>query len=323
MNRRLNWGMLSTARIGQELVPEFRESQSSELVAVASRELSRAREYAQAHGISRFYGSYQELLEDEAIDCIYITLPNSLHGEWIRASLEAGKHVLCEKPLTPTAAEAADLFRLAEQSGLVLAEAFMYRHHPKTLQVHELLREGAIGELRTIRLSFAFHVADPSVDIRYRPELAGGALRDVGCYCVSYSTFCTEQEPEHVQGFARLAPSGVDERFYGTLAFPGGAVAQFDCALDLPLTLGVTLVGSGGEIHVPMPWYAHLEPLSVTLRRDEEVVEIPTPGANAYLMEIENFAAVVRREVEPQISAPETIRNLRVIERLMEEAGLT
>ena len=158
--------------------------------------------------------------EDEELDAVYIALPNALHGEWILASLEAGKHVLCEKPLTPTSAEAAELFDLAASRELVLAEAFMYRHHPKTLRVRDMLREGLIGELRTIRCSFSFQVVDPRSDIRYSAELAGGALRDVGCYCVSYSTFAADAEPEYVQGYAPHAEADVDERFYATLGFP-------------------------------------------------------------------------------------------------------
>ena len=314
--------MLSTAAIAAELLPGFRRSAGNELVAVASRSLERAQTYAAEHRIPSAYGSYEALLEDGQVDAIYVPLPNALHGEWVRAALESGKHVLCEKPLTPTAGEAEGLFALAAAKGLVLAEAFMYRHHPKTLRVRELLRDGAIGELLTIRCSFAFQVADPEHDIRYSAALAGGALRDVGSYCVSFSTFATDAEPEQVLGLARLAASGVDERFYGTLAFPSGAVAQFDCGLDMPLTLGVTLVGSDGEISVPMPWYAHLEPLAVYVRRGGEVAEIETPGENAYLLEIEDLAAVVRGEGEPQVPAAETLRNLRVIDALRSSAGL-
>lgn len=318
----IRWGMLSTAGIAVELIPGFRRSPGNQLAAVASRSRERAEAYAAEHGIPTAHGSYEELLGDEQIDAVYIPLPNALHGEWVRAALESGKHVLCEKPLTPSAAEAEALFELASRNGLVLAEAFMYRHHPKTLRVRQLLREGVIGELRTIRCTFAFTVADPEHDIRYSSELAGGALRDVGCYCVNFSTFAAEAEPEQVFGLARLAASGVDKRFYGTLAFPAGPVAQFDCGLDQPLTLGVTLIGSGGEISVPMPWYAHLEPLTVLVRRDGEVTEIETKGENAYLLEIEDLAAAIRGEREPEVSAAETIRNLRVIEALRSSAGM-
>jgi predicted dehydrogenase len=314
--------MISTAAIGSEIVPAFQSASGNELLAVASRDPDRARSYAEEHGIPHWHHGYEAMLADEELDAVYIALPNALHGEWTRAALEVGKHVLCEKPLTPTSTEAAQLFDLADSRGLVLAEAFMYRHHPKTLRVRELLDEGAIGDLRTIRCSFSFQVADPRSDIRYSAVLAGGALRDVGCYCVSYSTFAADAEPEEAQGYAISADADVDEQFYGTLVFAEGRVAQFDCALNVQLNLGATLVGSDGAIHVPMPWYAHLEPLSVYLHRNGETTEIRAPGANAYALEIEDFAATVRGEREQLVAPAETLRNLSVIERLRESAGL-
>jgi D-xylose 1-dehydrogenase (NADP+, D-xylono-1,5-lactone-forming) len=314
--------MISTAAIGAEIVPALRSAAGNELLGVASRHADRARSYAEQHQIPRWYDGYEAMLADEELDAVYIALPNALHGEWTQAALKAGKHVLCEKPLTPTSAEAAELFDLAASNGLVLAEAFMYRHHPKTLRVRELLEEGAIGELRTIRCSFSFQVADPESDIRCSAKLAGGALRDVGCYCVSYSTFAAGAEPDEVHGHAVSRQGDVDEQFYATLVFPEGRVAQFDCALNIQLNLGATLIGSAGVIHVPMPWYAHLEPLSVYVHRDGETTEIETPGANAYSLEIEDLAATIRGEREQLVSPAETLRNLRVIERLRESAGL-
>jgi D-xylose 1-dehydrogenase (NADP+, D-xylono-1,5-lactone-forming) len=298
--------MISTAAIGAELVPAFRAADANELVAVASRDRDRVTAYAERYGIPRPYAGYDTLLEDDRLDAVYIALPNALHA----------------KPMTSRSAEAAELFELAGSRGLVLAEAFMYRHHPKTLRVKNLLRQGAIGELRTIRCSFSFQVADPASDIRYSAELAGGALRDVGSYCVSYSTFVADAEPDDVSGYAKRAQTGVDERYYGTLGFSEGPVAQFDCALDIPLNLGATLLGSEGAIHVPMPWYAHREPLSIQLHVGGRVAEIPTPGDNAYLLEIEDFAAVVRGEREQRVTPAETVRNLRVIERLRDSARL-
>jgi D-xylose 1-dehydrogenase (NADP+, D-xylono-1,5-lactone-forming) len=314
--------MISTAAIGSEVVPAFHGSARNELLAVASRDPDRAQSYAEEHEIPRWYHGYEAMLGAGELDAVYIAVPNALHGEWIRAALEAGKHVLCEKPLTPTSAEAAQLFDLAGSRGLVLAEAFMYRHHPKTLRVRELLEEGAIGDLRTIRCSFSFQVADPRSDIRYSSELAGGALRDVGCYCVNYSTFAANAAPDEVHGHAERGSVDIDEQFYATLVFPEGRVAQFDCALNVQLNLGATLIGSVGAIHVPMPWYAHLEPLSVYLHRSGETTEIKTPGANAYALEIEDFAATVRGEQEQLVTPAETLRNLSVIERLRESAGL-
>jgi xylose dehydrogenase (NAD/NADP) len=314
--------MLSTAAISEELLPAFRESQLNQLVAVASRDADRARECAERAGIERAYGSYEALLDDDSIAAVYIPLPNSLHGEWTRAALDHGKHVLCEKPLTPTAAEAETLFEHARSLRLVLAEAFMYRHHPKTQRVLELVAEGAIGTPSSIRSFFTFRAADPAADIRYRPELAGGALYDVGCYCVSFSMAVAGCEPTSVLGVAQRSGSGIDERFYGTLAFPNAVVAQFDCALDIPLSVGATILGTDGAIEVPMPWYAHLEPLSVYLRREGRATEIPTPGPNAYMLEIDDFAEAIATGRSPRVTSAETVRNLRVIEALRQSAGL-
>jgi xylose dehydrogenase (NAD/NADP) len=319
----LRWGMLSTARIGLELIPGFARSTRSNLVAVASRDPARAMAYAQAHGIEKAHGRYESLLDDPEIDCLYVSLPNSLHAEWVRRALESGKHVLCEKPLTPTPDEAQGLFDLAERSGLVLAEAFMYRHHPKTLRAREIIASGDIGEPRVVSASFSFTVEDPTTDIRYRADLAGGALFDVGCYCVNFATYALDQSPDEARGIARPTSSGVDESFFGTLGFPSGAVAQFDCSLAMPLSVGATVAGSHGAISIAMPWYAHLPPASIRVVRGDREEEIPTPGDNAYFLEIENFAGAVLGEERPRISRAETVRNLEAIQLLRRATQLT
>ncbi len=324
----LRWGVVSTARINDELVPCFGASETSELVAVASRSLGSAEEWAARHDIPMAYGGYQDMLDDESIECVYISLPNALHAEWTRAALEAGKHVLCEKPLTPTAAEAAELFELAAGRGLVLVEAFMYRHHPQTLKCAELVREGVLGELRFVRCSFYFRVDDPTTDIRYRADLAGGALRDVGSYCVSFANLLAGGQPSEVAGVASLTSSGVDERFFGTLAYANGAVAQFDCGMDTSLHVGVTVLGSSGSFEVANPWYADIPgpwlprptPMSIRLNVGGDVTEFSTHARNAYLEEIDCFARVVRGRGAVIVSPEETIRNLTTIERLLERA---
>jgi predicted dehydrogenase len=317
----LRWGVLSTARILDELRPGFEASASAELAALASRDEERAAAYAAEHGIPTAYGSYEELLADDSLDCVYVPLPNSLHAEWARAALEAGKHVLCEKPLTPTAAEAAALFELAEARGLVLMEAFMYRHHPKTPLLRELVDGGRIGTPLLVRMRFHFECEDPANDIRFRADLAGGALRDVGCYCVSLANYLAGAAPAQVRGAARFAESGVDELFVGTLRFDDGFLAAFDCGMRSPLEVGVEVIGTAGRIVVEMPWYAHLAPLSI---RVEDAAggseELATPGPNAYQLEIENFCAAVLGEKQPAISPEETLRNLETLERLLATA---
>jgi D-xylose 1-dehydrogenase (NADP+, D-xylono-1,5-lactone-forming) len=316
----VRWGAISTAEILDELLPAFAASEVADLIAIASRDPDRASAYAAEHGIPASHGSYEALLEDDTIECVYVPLPNSLHGEWVRAAIEAGKHVLCEKPLTPTAAEAEALFELAEERGVVLMEAFMYRHHPKTRKLREIFASGEIGEPRVLRMRFHFQTADPASDIRYDPELAGGALRDVGCYCVSLAGYLTGAVPDTLAAAARLADTGVDEQFSATLGYGNELLAVFDCGMLSPLDVGVELLGTEGIARVAMPWYAHLEPLSIEIERDGETTVVPTPGPNAYRLEVENVCAAVRGEASAEIEAEETLRNLATIERLLDVA---
>ena len=316
----VRWGIVSTAAILGEMLPAFAETEAAELRAIASREQARADAFSAEHGIPRAYGSYEALLEDDSIECVYIALPNSLHGEWVRAAIEAGKHILCEKPLTPTAEEAEFLFDQAEKRGVVLMEAFMYRHHPKTRKLREICAGGEIGEPRVVRMKFHFKTAEPETDIRYDPELAGGALRDVGCYCVSMASYLADSAPDHLAAIARMSDSGIDEQFSAALGFDNDMLAVFDCGMFSPLDVGVEVLGSNGRARVAMPWYAHLEPLSIEVERAGETIRVPTPGPNAYRLEIENVCAAARGEAAPEITASETVRNLTTIERLLEVA---
>jgi D-xylose 1-dehydrogenase (NADP+, D-xylono-1,5-lactone-forming) len=318
----VRWGVLSTAAINELVLPGFGRSDRADLEAVASRDRERAESYARENGIPRAHGSYEDLLADPEVDCLYISLPNGLHGEWTRRALEAGKHVLCEKPLTPSAREAASLFALADERGLMLMEAFMYRHHPQTLRAEELVREGAVGVPEVVRSWFHFTVEDPGTDIRYSEELAGGALRDVGCYCVSFSNHLLGGEPGDVAAVAHLSESGVDEWFAGSMLYPGGAVATFDCGMQAPLDIGLTVLGSEGSLHIPTPWYPHQPPMKLILTRHGESEDVPAAGEDSYFLEIENFTAAAAGDGEPRVSAAETLRNLETIERLRLAAGL-
>jgi D-xylose 1-dehydrogenase (NADP+, D-xylono-1,5-lactone-forming) len=320
--QQLRWGILSTARIAGEVLPGLQRSTRNTVRAVASREAGRAAEFARKYGLAVAYGSYQELLVDPEIDCVYICLPNSLHEHWTHAALEAGKHVLCEKPLTPTEEQARGLYELAVRHGLVLAEAFMYRHHAKARKLRDLVASGALGEIRTIRCSFNFMVADATADIRYDPGLAGGALLDVGSYCVSLATYLQDDQPAEVSGTALCSGSGVPEQFYGVLTFRSGAVAIFDCAMNAPLSIRASVLGTAGEAVVEVPWYPHLPPPTIDVRyADGRGEQIDASGENAYFLETEDFAAVVRGEKSPEVPPAETLRNLRAIERLTKSAG--
>jgi predicted dehydrogenase len=316
----VRWGIVSTAAILGEMLPAFAESDAAELAAIASRDQARADAFAAENGIPTAYGSYEALLADDSIECVYIALPNSLHGEWVRAAIDAGKHILCEKPLTPSAEEARSLFDLAEERGVVLIEAFMYRHHPKTRKLREICGGGEIGEPRVLRMKFHFKTAEPATDIRYDPELAGGALRDVGCYCVSMAAYLGGGAPDHLTAIARMSESGVDEQFSAALGYDNDLLAVFDCGMYSPSDVGVEVLGTDGRAIVAMPWYAHLEPLSIEVERGGQTTTVPTPGPNAYRLEIDNVCAAARGEAEPEISAEETVTNLTTIERLLEVA---
>jgi D-xylose 1-dehydrogenase (NADP+, D-xylono-1,5-lactone-forming) len=313
----LRWGILATGRIAAEVIPGLLRSQVNELVAVGSRDSGRARAFADQSGIPTAYGSYEELLSDPGIDCLYVCLPNGLHGEWVRRAIEAGKHVLCEKPLTPTAPEAEELFATAAAHGVVLAEAFMYRHHPKIQLLAELVASGDLGELYTIRSWFNFWTDHPATDVRYNPALDGGALLDVGGYCVSLSNYLQNAEPVDVSGLAVLADSVVDERFLGTMYYPSQCVAIFDCSMRSPLSVGVSVLGSLGEAVVAMPWYAHEPPHTIDVAfADGSRRSIEAVGDNAYFLETEDFAAVVLKEKAPEVTPAETVRTLRTLDRL-------
>jgi predicted dehydrogenase len=310
-------GLLSTANINRLVLAGARASDEVEVVAVASRDAARAEEYAREHGIGRAHGSYEALLADNEVDGIYISLPNSMHVDWSVRALEAGKHVLCEKPLSRRPLEADRAFAAAERSGRVLAEAFMYRHHPQTARVAELVREGAIGELRAIRAAFSFPLADLE-NVRMRPELDGGALMDVGCYCVSGARLLGG-EPERVWGEQRLGPTGVDTTFVGTLRFPDDLVAVFHCSMDLPSRQELEVLGTEGTLLVQAPWRVDLGG-DAMITRDGELEYIDVPQADSYQLELDDFAAAARGERAPLLGRADALDQARVIDALYRSA---
>ena len=224
----LRLGLLSTARINRAILDAAGHVDAVEVVAVASRDGERARAYAAEHGLERAHGSYEALLGDDVVDAVYISLPNGLHHEWTLRALEAGKHVLVEKPYSRHPGEVEEGWATAERAQLVVMEAFMYRHHPQVATARALVKQGAIGRLRLVTASFSFPLADPE-NVRLVPELDGGALMDVGCYCVSGSRLLAG-EPDAVFGHRVLGPTGVDLEFHGLLRLPDEVIARFDCS---------------------------------------------------------------------------------------------
>jgi D-xylose 1-dehydrogenase (NADP+, D-xylono-1,5-lactone-forming) len=313
-------GFLSTARINELLLKGGRASQRVRVLAVASREHDRAAAYARTHEIERAYGSYEELLADPDVEAVYVPLPNSLHVDWSLRALAAGKHVLCEKPFSRRPDDVEHAFDAAERAGLVLMEAFMYRHHPQTARVEELVRRGAIGRLRTIRAVHSFDVFQSrgSQDIRLRADLDGGALMDVGCYCVN-SARLLAGEPERVWGERSLGESGVDVTFHGVLRFAGDVVAQFHSSLGLPARQELELLGDEGTLLVEAPWRHDLGG-DVLLRRGSEVERIEVEEANSYRLQLDNLAAAVRGETPPLLGREDAVAQARVIAALYESA---
>lgn len=318
---RLRWGVLSTANIGRAAVnPAIQASRNGDLVAVASRDEARARDFAETHGIPRACGSYEALLDDDEIDAVYIPLPNGLHREWVIRSAEAGKHILCEKPLALTAAECLDMAAAARSNGVRFMEAFMYRFHPRIDRVRERISQGDVGELRMIRSSFTFKLTRPD-NIRWDPELGGGALMDVGCYCVNVSRTLAGSEPIEVQAFATWTDRNVDSELVGTLRFPQDVVAHFDCALTMERNEVVEAAGTDGVISVPSAFLPGTEdvPIHVERGRGDRATEV-VPGDDEYLLMVEHFADAVLNDRPLRYPATEAAANMRVIEALYRSA---
>jgi D-xylose 1-dehydrogenase (NADP+, D-xylono-1,5-lactone-forming) len=315
----LRVGLLSTAQINLKLLGGARAAEGVEVVAVASRSRERAEAYTAEHGLGRAHGSYDALLADAEVDAVYVPLPNSLHVAWSIRALEAGKHVLCEKPLTRRPADAVAAFDEAERAGRLLAEGFMWRHHPQVRRLRELLAEGAVGELRLVRATFAFDIfgMDRAGDVRLRPDLDGGSLMDVGCYCVSALRLLAG-EPERVAGRQVVGSDGVDVRFAGTMAFPSGVLGAFDCGLDMVAHNVLEVVGDKGSIVLADPWHGRAP--SIVLRRPDGHEAVAVASANSYARELEDFAAAVHGERPHPFGRADAVAQARTIAALYRSA---
>jgi D-xylose 1-dehydrogenase (NADP+, D-xylono-1,5-lactone-forming) len=300
----LRIGILGTARIARSFTLAVRPSKRVTVAAVASRDLDKAQRFAQDLRIARSFDSYESLLADSEIDAVYIPLPNSLHAEWSIRAVRAGKHVLCEKPLAASAAQARAMFDAARQHGVHLVEGYPYLAHPQTRKMRELLEQGAVGEARLIQASFGFTLTDGG-NIRLNPQLAGGALMDVGVYAVSLIRIVAKQCPARVHAVADWAPSdqsgaaGVDNALAGTLEFTGGLLAQLTCSFNSALHRQALIVGSTGVIQTTYPNHTTAEqPGILSLRKgsDTKAVDsiMETAPANGFLAEAESFAQLVR-----------------------------
>ena len=308
MARAVKWGILSTANINRKVIPGAHASPKVELVAVASRDQARADDYAKTWEIERAYGSYEALLGDPEVEAVYISLPNSMHCDWSIKALEAGKHVLCEKPLSRHTGDVEAAFDVAHRTGRLLSEAFMYRHNPQTKRAKRLVDEGAIGELRLIRSAFSYSLYDEE-NIRLRAAVEGGALMDVGCYSVSGSRLFGG-EPEKVYGEAWFGPSGTDWVFGGMLRFPGNVVALFDCGTAMAERDELEAIGSEGSLFVDDPW--HCKVPGIELRREGRVERIELGPFDSYRLELENLSDAIRGEGELLLGRDDAVGQAQV-----------
>ncbi|MBZ0274147.1 Gfo/Idh/MocA family oxidoreductase [bacterium] len=315
--RRIRFGILSTANIARTIVPAIAASRNAAAVAVASRDIKKARAFAARFGIEYACGSYEELLAREDIDAIYIAVPNSLHARWTIAALAAGKHVLCEKPIATNAGDARRMADAARAAGRHLAEGFMYRHHPMYDALFARLQAGAIGDVRSIDARFTF--MDDGSDTVRAEELGGGALADVGCYAVHLARWVAGGEPAHAA--AIFTGADADETFAGVLAFPNGVIAHIHASIASAETHGALITGTRGAIEIESPWHPGEDASRFVVKRWGEADEIvAAPGANAYVRQIEDFADAALGNAPPRWDARDAVANMRAMDLLRANA---
>ena len=315
----LRWGLLCTANINAEIIAGAAWTDRAEIVAVASRDAERAQAYAAERGIPISHGSYEALLEDASVDAVYVSLPNGLHHEWTMEALAAGKHVLCEKPYSRHPSEVEEAFAAAHDAGLVLMEAFMYRHHPQTHLVEGLVRDGAVGRLVSVAATFTFPLTDLS-NGRAQPSLDGGALMDVGCYCVSGSRLLAG-EPLSVHGEQVTGETGIDMALYGTMRFADDVVALFDASFRAPRRQRLEVVGEEGVLVVEAPWRVDWPGDVLLVRGEGEVETVEVPEVNSYRLELENMADAVSGAGTALLGRADALGQARAIDALYRSAA--
>ena len=313
----LRWGLLSTARINRRVIPAIRAAERADLTAIASRSQTRADAYAVEWDIPRTHGSYEALLDDPDIEAVYISLPNSLHAEWAVRAAQAGKHVLCEKPLALSVAECDRIITAADSCGVVVVEAVMYLHHPLLDRARQLAEEGAVGRVTLVRGAFSFRLEQQN-DIRFKPAMGGGSLWDVGSYPVSFIRWIAG-EPEQVFGWQTLSDSGVDAAFAGLLRCGNGVLGVFDCGLRQQFRVQAEIVGTEGTLTLERPYVISSES-RLRLRRGHEEEEIALPQADAYRCEVEALTAAVLDEAALPVPLASSRANVDTLAMLYESA---
>jgi predicted dehydrogenase len=314
----IRWGLLSTARINDALIGPIQKASRSELYGVASRDGDKARTYALEKNIEHAYGSYENMLADPAIDAVYISLPNSLHCEWAVKAAEAGKHILCEKPMAVTLDEFDRMTAAAAANNVTLFEAFMYLHHPQTLHAQQLIGEGKLGAVQSVQSWFHFYLPpERSTNIRLNAGLSGGSLWDVGVYPNSLAiTMIGQGAPNAVWASQIVGESGVDVAMRGQLLFNDNVVAQISSGFRTPFREGAFIVGDAGILHIPEPWKPGLtgrDSVMTLTHRDGSVESITTPAVDPYLCEVQAMEACILDGAAPVVSLTQSRDFLRSV----------
>jgi predicted dehydrogenase len=338
MTKQLRWGILGTGNIAKQFAAGLKTARRSSIVAVGSRRADSAAQFARDFSADSHHGSYDALINDPAVDAIYLSLPNSLHHEWTIKSLRAGKHVLCEKPFAMDFAQSQEMFDAARKSGKVVMEAFMYRCHPQTQAMVDAVRGGNIGKLQLIRTSFCYRTRNIAGNVRWSRELGGGALMDVGCYCISFARLMAGAEPSAIHAAAQFHESGIDELCAATLQFPGGAVASISCGMSVQADNTAYVCGSEGWLETAWPWKpqpgkgAYTIARAIPPRQDQKSAPAPAGSpretikvdveSDLYALEADDFAGSVLDGKAPRISGEETLGNMRVIDEIRRQIGL-
>lgn len=321
MSRTVRWGIISTAKIAQEeLLPAFKDAANAQVTAIASSKPS-AKEIAERFNIPTVYETYDALLDDPYIDAVYIPLPNNLHYEWVVKAAEKGKHVLCEKPASLTAADTERMIEICHQNGVIFMEAFMYQFHPQHQRVREIIASGELGELKNMKASFSFFLEGREENIRMDPKLGGGSLYDVGCYCIHAIRNVLGTEPARVLTAAKMDEQGrVDLSVAGYIELKNGMSAQFDASMDQVLRHHYEVVGTKGSVQATRAFIPQLmggEAIILVQTDDGNVREEKIVG-HQYVLQIEHFSDCVLDGLQPSYTPSNTIQNLRVIEACYE-----
>lgn len=315
----LNWGIISTARISAKVIPTIQASKHNNVLAVASRELNRARDFADSMAVPVAYGSYDELLHDANVQAVYIPLPNHEHMSWTIKALEAGKHVLVEKPFALSADQAQQMVAAANDHSLVLMENFMYRHHSRIPKTIELIKRGEIGKIRFIESSFSFPLENPD-DFRLVPGMGGGVLYDLGCYCINFQRLMLGREPLSVQSRYHEGGSGVDLQMLTTLDFGEQTYGSFEIAFNAARQQHARIVGTEGTISLDLPFNQGDKGVSTIIERGDDIKKINYRSENTYQNLIEHFYQVVIRKEMPMYPLADAVKNMSIIDAVFQSA---